>query len=93
MAMVTVMVMKKSKMKSKTLIAGKIPETVMLERQKQYVWCSCGRSKAQPFCDGEHRETTIKPLVFQSKFRQQANLCTCKLTANPPYCDGAHLAL
>lgn len=74
-------------------IAGKIPEQVLLEEGKEYLWCACGLSKEQPFCDGKHAGTTIEPLKFKSEFRQQANLCTCKLTANPPYCDGAHLSL
>lgn len=77
----------------KPKIAGKIPEPVLLEADKNYVWCSCGHSKEQPFCDGQHKTTSFKPLVFKSEFRQQANLCSCKLTKNPPYCDGAHLSL
>lgn len=74
-------------------IAGKIPEQILLEEDKVYIWCACGLSKGQPFCDGKHIESMIQPLKFKSEFRQQANLCTCKLTANPPYCDGAHLSL
>ncbi|NDC36921.1 MAG: CDGSH iron-sulfur domain-containing protein, partial [Proteobacteria bacterium] len=23
-----------------------------------YYWCSCGRSKSQPFCDGSHAGTS-----------------------------------
>jgi len=26
-----------------------------------YMWCSCGRSEKQPFCDGSHRGTHFKP--------------------------------
>lgn len=74
-------------------IAGKIPELVLLEEGQVKVWCACGHSKLQPFCDGNHKNSGIKPLSFVSEFRQQASLCTCKLTKNPPYCDGAHLSL
>ena len=28
---------------------------------KDYWWCSCGRSKNQPFCDGSHEGTGYSP--------------------------------
>jgi len=28
--------------------------TVEVEEGKTYYWCSCGKSKNQPFCDGSH---------------------------------------
>ena len=29
-----------------------------------YVWCQCGRSAKDPFCDGSHAGTGIRPRVF-----------------------------
>ncbi len=31
---------------------------------KTYLWCTCGMSKNQPFCDGSHSKTEFKPLKF-----------------------------
>lgn len=30
------------------------PYAVEVEEEKTYDWCSCGKSKNQPFCDGSH---------------------------------------
>ena len=35
-------------------IAQKSPYAVAVESGKTYYWCSCGKSKSQPFCDGAH---------------------------------------
>jgi glutamate synthase domain-containing protein 2 len=73
-------------------IAAKSPVQVDLEKG-EYHWCSCGESKAQPFCDGSHRGTEFTPLAFTTDERQEAYLCMCKHTKNPPFCDGAHAQL
>jgi CDGSH-type Zn-finger protein len=69
------------------------PFSTSLEAGKSYHWCSCGRSSNQPFCDGSHRETNMKPLEFIARADGNAALCQCKQTANPPYCDGSHTGL
>lgn len=74
----------------KSKIADKKPIMVNLEAGKAYAWCACGHSSKQPFCDGKHKETGIKPVVFKSIENQKAALCMCKQTKNPPYCDGSH---
>ncbi|MBI3315106.1 MAG: CDGSH iron-sulfur domain-containing protein, partial [Candidatus Omnitrophica bacterium] len=30
---------------------------VMTLKPGRYVWCACGRSQKQPFCDGSHSST------------------------------------
>jgi len=30
---------------------------------RTYLWCTCGMSKNQPFCDGSHAKTEFKPLL------------------------------
>jgi len=37
------------------------PIEVKLESGKDYYWCTCGRSKSQPFCDGSHKNTEFTP--------------------------------
>lgn len=55
-----------------------------------YYWCSCGKSKKGPFCDGSHKGTGKEPVQFVLAGKKEVALCTCKRTGNAPYCDGAH---
>ena len=57
---------------------------------KRYVWCSCGRSAAQPFCDGSHVGTGFLPVTFKAERDEDVIFCGCKHTATAPFCDGAH---
>ncbi|MBT6032047.1 MAG: cupin domain-containing protein [Kordiimonadaceae bacterium] len=66
------------------------PCLVSLVEGKKYAWCTCKQSKTQPFCDGSHKGTDLKPLVFKADKDEDVLLCTCKATASGPYCDGAH---
>jgi CDGSH-type Zn-finger protein/mannose-6-phosphate isomerase-like protein (cupin superfamily) len=57
---------------------------------KRYLWCSCGRSKSQPFCDGSHVGTGFLPVAYKAQRDEDVIFCGCKHTATPPFCDGAH---
>ena len=78
---------------STPIIASKSPISVKLEGAQTYLWCRCGQSKTQPFCDGSHAGTDITPLKFIPKENETVVLCRCKATANAPFCDGAHISL
>jgi len=62
---------------------------------RRYMWCACGRSARQPFCDGTlHSGSGIGPVSFEIKRSQSMfSLCGCKYTRSPPYCDGFHTRL
>jgi methylamine---glutamate N-methyltransferase subunit C len=75
---------------SKPVVAANSPVRVELEQGKRYAFCVCGRSASQPFCDGSHKETDLRPLLFEAEKSGPAFLCRCKQTGNPPYCDGSH---
>ena len=77
----------------KPVVADSSPFEIELEGNKKYAWCSCGLSKKQPFCDGAHTDTDLKPIVFKSEKNGKHWLCNCKQTENSPYCDGSHETL
>lgn len=78
---------------SKPKIAAREPMPVNLEAGKRYLWCSCGRSQTQPFCDMSHKGTGLKPVPFTAEKDGEAWLCMCKHTGDAPFCDGTHTTL
>jgi CDGSH-type Zn-finger protein len=66
------------------------PAEVFLETGKIYFWCSCGKTKKEPFCDGSHEGTGCQPLKYQVISSKTVFLYQCKKTQNPPICDGSH---
>ncbi|HEY7638655.1 MAG TPA: CDGSH iron-sulfur domain-containing protein [Steroidobacteraceae bacterium] len=75
-------------------IAGSKPSYQELIAGKRYLWCRCGRSKTQPFCDGSHAGTGFQPVAYIAKAdKEEALFCLCKRTGTPPFCDGTHANL
>jgi methylamine---glutamate N-methyltransferase subunit C len=76
---------------SNPIVADNKPVKVNLLKGQEYHFCTCGRSKSQPFCDGSHVGTSFTPRVIVSDAdNEEAYLCACKHTGNAPYCDGTH---
>jgi len=75
---------------SNPIIADNKPVQVNLSKGQEYHFCTCGRSKSQPFCDGTHVGTSFTPKVIVPDEDGEAYLCACKHSANRPYCDGTH---
>ena len=67
--------------------------TVPLTKGENYLWCACGKSKTQPFCDGSHHGTKFKPQKFTVKRSGDVKLCNCKKSKRTPFCDDTHLDL
>ena len=58
---------------------------------KSYLWCSCGRSANQPFCDGSHKGSGFEPVKYVAgEDDGEVLLCGCKHTRARPFCDGSH---
>jgi len=79
-------------MSEEAVIAAKQPAVLELEAGTYY-YCTCGKSKNQPFCDGAHAGTEFTPQVFELKEKKTVALCQCKRSKNEPFCDGAHQSL
>lgn len=75
---------------TKPIIADNKPRQVNMNKGEDYYFCTCGRSKNQPFCDGSHAGTDFKPQQFVPEEDGEAWLCACKHTRNSPFCDGSH---
>jgi len=75
---------------SNPIIADNKPVKVILSKGQEYHFCTCGRSKSQPFCDGSHVGTSFNPKVIVSEEDGDAYLCACKHSGNRPFCDGTH---
>ena len=67
--------------------------SVSLTKGEAYLWCACGMSKNEPFCDGSHHGTKFKPQKFTVKRTGTTRLCNCKKSNGTPFCDDTHLSL
>ena len=54
---------------------------------------ACGRSAAQPLCDGAHKGTSFGPEKVEITEAGTIAWCACKHTCNKPFCDGSHTGL
>ena len=75
----------------KVVCAGKMPTFRKCEKGKDYFWCTCGRSKNQPFCDGSHAGTNFTPMKWTAPSNGNFKFCTCKGTRTAPICDNTHI--
>lgn len=80
-------------MMNKTNIATKHSIKVQVEAGKTYMWCSCGLSKDQPFCDGSHKGSDFLPVKYVADSNKIVGFCGCKHTKIPCICDGSHKEL
>jgi len=86
-------------LKTKAFVAQKSPYATKVEKGKTYYWCTCGKSKNQPFCDGSHVEygkevgVEFAPMAWTAEEDGEKHFCGCKKTNSAPFCDGSHTKL
>ena len=72
-------------------LSNELPIAIEVLSGKDYYWCSCGKSKKQPFCDGSHKkEGKFKSIKYIAEESKEIFFCGCKMTKNTPLCDGSH---
>jgi CDGSH-type Zn-finger protein len=77
---------------NEAIVAQKGLFAVELRAGRTYVWCACGRSARQPFCDGSHAPTGLLPAGLKAARGGPAYLCGWT-SQGRPYCDGRHSRL
>jgi CDGSH-type Zn-finger protein len=74
-----------------------MPEQPVIAQRKPYIvevgpgtvyWCQCGRSKAQPFCDGSHTGTVFSPMEIHFEEKKRMAFFSCKQTKSLPSATG-----
>jgi CDGSH-type Zn-finger protein len=75
---------------SEPIVVQKMPMSADVEEGKSYYWCACGKSAAQPFCDGSHKGSDFVPKEYKADATRTVFFCACKHTDNAPLCDGSH---
>jgi mannose-6-phosphate isomerase-like protein (cupin superfamily)/CDGSH-type Zn-finger protein len=72
-------------------IASMKPFYREMKAGQRAMWCSCGQSTRQPFCDGRsHVGTGFEPIAYRAACDEEILFCGCKQTGTPPFCDGTH---
>lgn len=66
---------------------------VQVETGKIYLWCACGLSANQPFCDGAHKGSGFAPIRYIADEDKMVGFCGCKHSKLAPMCDGSHKQL
>lgn len=72
------------------VIARYKPYYYEIRKGRTYLWCACGRSQHQPFCDQSHVGTEFSPVRYVATTDEDVLFCGCKHTADRPFCDGTH---
>ncbi len=77
---------------SKGVCTQKSPYAVELQAGDHY-YCTCGKSKNQPFCDGAHKGSEFVPAKVTVTQTETKYLCGCRNSKSGPFCDGTHKSL
>ena len=65
---------------------------VIKEKAGTKVYCTCGQTQTQPYCNGSHKGTDSKPMIAEIEEDRQVAWCGCRRSSESPFCDGTHAA-
>ena len=68
------------------------PEKITLP-PNTYAFCTCGKSKKFPHCDGAHQGTNHVPKIEIIDAAKDVYICQCGKSTKTPFCDGSHITL
>lgn len=71
----------------------KEPYVIEVEEGRSYLWCRCGKSANQPFCDSSHKATEFLPIRYKAEKSGTVYFCGCKRSGAAPLCDDTHETL
>ena len=60
------------------------------EKAGKKAYCTCGMSQNQPYCDGSHKATDMKPIIVDIEKDRRVAWCGCRQSKELPFCDGSH---
>ena len=77
------------------------PYVEAVQSGKKYMYCACGHTDNQPYCDGTHRAvnkrdgTSFAPKAYTAPETGRTAFCGCRRTKAPEgiKCDGTHRSL
>ena len=58
---------------------------VMTVKPGRYVWCTCGQSTKQPFCDGSHGPTGTRPMFVEIPKKKKSPGAPAKKAPTNPF--------
>lgn len=59
-------------------ITNREPVAIDVKKGKDYLCCTCGKSKTQPFCDGSHKGTGFEPFQYTATEDTTEWFCSSK---------------
>lgn len=79
------------------IVYDRKPIRIKCKEGRIYMWCACGMSRNQPFCDGTHKiiqfNISLKPIPWSCRKTGYYWFCNCKKSGKKVFCDGTHIQL
>ena len=61
-----------------------------MKKLAKELFCTCGLSSKDPYCDGSHKGTGFSPEIVILEEDKKVAWCGCKQSSKVAFCDGSH---